>query len=199
MLFASALEQAGLNPIVALPKGHALAGLWLRPDDLASIVIDEAEVLRKQVDLWDLVVIETTYVTSHPAPPLSAALAKGREIIAHEHDENETFVAAVDIRRAPAHSITPLGLQHESVAKGGSLRQRREDPRDPAHDAPIAGPMSEDRRQPPGGDQPPCGVRYTTVFSALSANSPGLRPPRNTRASLTRDGLLRVSTRVPSG
>ena len=120
MLFASAFEQAGLNPIVALSKGHALVGVWLRPDDLASIVIDEAETLRKQVDLRDLVVIETTYVTSHPAPPFSAALAKGREVIAHEYDE--TFAAAVDIRRARAHGITPLGLQQESVAGGGPTK-----------------------------------------------------------------------------
>ena len=47
MLFASAFEQAGFNPIIALPKGHALAGVWLQPEDLSTIVIDEAETLRK--------------------------------------------------------------------------------------------------------------------------------------------------------
>ena len=116
MLFASAFEQAGLNPIVTLPKGHALAGVWLRPEDLSSVVIDEAEILRKRIDLQDLAVIETTYVTSHPAPRFSAAIAKGREIIAPEYDD--TFVGAVDIRRARAHRITPLGLRPQSVAGG---------------------------------------------------------------------------------
>ena len=51
MLFAAAFEQSGLNPIVALPKGHALVGVWLQPESLATIVIDDAETLRKRVDL----------------------------------------------------------------------------------------------------------------------------------------------------
>ncbi len=65
MLFASALEQAGLNPIIALPKGHAVVGVWLQPEELTTIVIDEAETLRKRIQLKELVLIETTYVTSH--------------------------------------------------------------------------------------------------------------------------------------
>ena len=109
MLFASAFEQAGLNPIVALPKGHALAGVWLQPEDLSTIVIDEAETLRKRIDLKELVLIETTCVTSHPAPPFSKALATAGSSI--RVDDDDTFSAAVDIRRARAHSITPLGLK----------------------------------------------------------------------------------------
>ena len=109
MLFASAFEQAGLNPIVALPKGHALAGVWLQPEDLSTIVIDEAETLRKRIDLKELVLIETTCVTSHPAPPFSKALATAGSSIRVDDDDN--FSAAVDIRRARAHSITPLGLK----------------------------------------------------------------------------------------
>ncbi|MGC9329691.1 MAG: DNA helicase, partial [Candidatus Hinthialibacter sp.] len=31
MLFASALEQAGLNPLIVLPRGHAVVGVWLQP------------------------------------------------------------------------------------------------------------------------------------------------------------------------
>ena len=33
MLFASALEQAGLNTLIAMPKGHAVAGVWLQPEE----------------------------------------------------------------------------------------------------------------------------------------------------------------------
>ena len=39
----------------------------------------------------------------------------------------------------------------------------------------------------------------TIVLSSLSASSPSERPPRNSCASATRDGLLSSSTRVPSG
>ena len=117
MLFASAFEQAGLNPIIALPKGHALAGVWLQPEDLSSIVIDEAETLRKRIDLKELLLIETTYVTSHPAPAFSRALAAASGSIRAEHDH--TFTAAVDIRRARAHRITPLSLKSEKSTNGG--------------------------------------------------------------------------------
>ena len=109
MLFASALEQAGLNPIIALPKGHAVAGVWLQPEELATIVIDEAETLRKRIQLKELILIETTYVTSHPAPPFSKAVTAATETIIPDNDA--TFQAAVDIRRARAHRISPLGLK----------------------------------------------------------------------------------------
>lgn len=109
MLFASALEQAGLNPVIALPKGHAVIGVWLQPEELTTIVIDEAETLRKRIQLKELVLIETTYVTSHPAPPFSKAVAAATEVIAP--DKDDTFNSAIDIRRARAHRIAPLGLK----------------------------------------------------------------------------------------
>ncbi len=117
MLFASTLEQAGLNPVVALPEDHALVGVWLQPEELSTVVIDEAETLRKRIDLRELTVIETTCVTSNPAPPFSKSfnLAKGNIL----PESDSTFVAAVDIRRARAHSITPLGLKSEAPAPSG--------------------------------------------------------------------------------
>ncbi len=117
MLFASAFEQAGLNPIIALPKGHALAGVWLQPEDLSSIVIDEAETLRKRIDLKELLLIETTYVTSHPARNFSNSLAAARDCIRDGLDN--TFMAAVDIRRARSHRITPLSLKSGKPAHDG--------------------------------------------------------------------------------
>ena len=115
LLFASALEQAGLNPVVALPKEHALTGVWLQPEDLSSIVVDEAEVLRKRADLDELVLVETTCVTNHPSPPFSRAVKAAMDTLSLEHDE--TFSAAIDIRRARAHRITPLGLTPSDTGK----------------------------------------------------------------------------------
>ena len=117
MLFASAFEQAGLYPIIALPKEHALAGVWLQPEDLSSIVIDEAETLRKRIDLKELLLIETTYVTSHPAGIFSNAIAAARDCI-HE-GLDDTFMAAVDIRRARSHRIKPLSLKSTKSGRGG--------------------------------------------------------------------------------
>lgn len=111
MLFASALEQAGLNPIVAMPKGHAVAGVWLQPEGLATVVINDAETLRKRIQLNELVLIETTLLTSSPAPSFSKAIIAATKTIHADHDD--TFHAAVDIRRARAHRIMPLGLKSE--------------------------------------------------------------------------------------
>ncbi len=108
MLFAAALEQAGLNPVVALPYGHALIGVWLQPEELSSIIVEDAEILRKRAALKELLLIETTLVTSHPAPPMSRAIERAMDTLGEEHDA--TFSAAVDIRRARAHRINPLGL-----------------------------------------------------------------------------------------
>ena len=111
MLFASALEQAGLNPIIAMPVGHAMVGVWLQPEELSTIVIDAAETLRKRYQLKELILIETTLATSRVAPPFSKAIERAMEQVAQERDE--TFLAAVDIRRARAHRILPLGLKAE--------------------------------------------------------------------------------------
>ncbi len=112
MLFSAALEQAGLNPVVALPRGHAVAGVWLQPEELSTIVIDDAETLRKRIQLEELILIETTFVTSHPAPPFSKAVATATESITPERDD--TFHAAVDIRRARSHRIFPLCRKSET-------------------------------------------------------------------------------------
>lgn len=117
LLFASALEQAGLNAIVALPDGHAFVGVWLQPQELNSIVIDEAETLRKRTQINELLLVETTFVTSHPSPPFSKAVAAAQEAITPEKDDS--FRAAIDIRRARAHKITPLGKR--SAPPSGEL------------------------------------------------------------------------------
>lgn len=111
MLLASAFEQIGLNPIIVLPEGHAMVGVWLQPDSLGSIVIDDAEVIRKRIQLKELVLFETTYLTSNPTPSFSKAVAEAVRILIPENDAK--FHAAVDIRRARGHQITPLALKQE--------------------------------------------------------------------------------------
>ena len=117
MLCAAAFEQAGLNPVVALPRGHALAGVWLQPEGLATVMVDEAEILRKRIELHELVLVETTCVTAQPVPSFSMALKAARDSILLEDDH--TFEAAVDIRQARAHRITPLGSRATRPAPDG--------------------------------------------------------------------------------
>lgn len=121
LLLAAGFEQAGLNPIVALLEDHALAGVWLQPEKLASITNDEAEVLRKRFPLNELVLVESTFATAHPALPFSRAVQRAMD---HLKPESEaSFVTAVDIARARAHRISPLGFRAE---RDGSTGARNE-------------------------------------------------------------------------
>ncbi len=120
LLFAAALEQAQLNPLVIITEGHALVGLWLEKEDLSSVVVDEAETLRQRIPLKELILIETTLMTSHPAPPFSRAVQEGIKQVGLDKD-NE-FVAAIDIRRARAHRINPISLKSQvadTIKTGG--------------------------------------------------------------------------------
>lgn len=122
MLFASAFEQAGLNPIVALPRGHALVGVWLQPESLSSIVIQEAEILRKRMQLKELLLIETTLVANRPVQPFSTAIEAATTCI--HPDSDDTFNAAVDIKRARMHRINPIGLTNsEPKIEGPEVEQ----------------------------------------------------------------------------
>jgi len=104
LLFASCLEQSGLNALVIFTKGHAFTGCWLSDDDLSSAVIYDAQALRKRCQLNELIVFETTLCTNKP--PAKFSLAKQE---AEDHLNNDAeFVLAIDIKRARSARIKPL-------------------------------------------------------------------------------------------
>lgn len=116
LLFSAALEQAGLHPIVVFTKGHALAGVWLKPEGFSTTVVDDVTALRKRVRLKELVLFETTLVTQQPPPLFSYAAQLGSQQIAEEKEE--AFELAVDVRRARLQRIKPLASAEASVTIG---------------------------------------------------------------------------------
>ena len=112
LLFAAVFEQAGLRPLIALPKEHAMVGVWLQPEELAAVVVDDAVSLRKRIDLHELLLIETTLATRSPAPLFSHAIDAARHQLRIEDDDS--FVAAIDIRQARMRRIRPLGVSEPS-------------------------------------------------------------------------------------
>ncbi|MGJ7497823.1 DUF3320 domain-containing protein [Variovorax sp. RT4R15] len=106
LMFCSALEQAGLNPLLVFTKGHAFAGVWLKPDQFSTAVVDDVTALRKRIRLKELVVFETTIITQRPAPSFTYATQRGAEQISEAVEE--TFELAIDIRRARMQRIKPL-------------------------------------------------------------------------------------------
>jgi very-short-patch-repair endonuclease len=113
-LFASALEQAGLNPILILSQGHAFVGVWLQPQEFSQLITEEAAAIRKRIELQELVAFETTLVTQSPAAAFSVAVeVTGKRLT------DEEFQMAIDVRRARMRKIRPLGFT-EHVAPAGA-------------------------------------------------------------------------------
>lgn len=108
LLFAAALEQASLNPLVILTKGHAFVGVWLQPTEFSALIMDEAAAIRRRFDLDELIVFETTLVTQENPPSFSQAIAAGYGKLNERLDHE--FEIAVDIRRARMQKIRPLGV-----------------------------------------------------------------------------------------
>lgn len=108
LLFAAVLEQANLNPVLVLTEGHAFVGVWLQPVEFATLVTDEAAALRRRVDVDDLVLFETTLVSTNPPGSFGQAIERARRQIDEASDGR--FRVAVDVRRARMQKIRPLGV-----------------------------------------------------------------------------------------
>ena len=103
LLFAAALEQAGLNPVLLMTKGHAFAGVWLQPQEFSQVLNEDASSVRKRIELQELLVFETTLATQSPAPGFSHAVD-----VAKRQLTDDDFVMAVDLRRARMQKVRPL-------------------------------------------------------------------------------------------
>ncbi len=110
-LFASSLEQAGLNPIIVLTKGHAFVGVWLQPQEFSQLIVSEAAAVRKRIELQELIVFETTLVTQSPPASFSVAINAGNKQL-----RDEDFIMAIDIRRARMRKIRPLGFVDQTTS-----------------------------------------------------------------------------------
>ena len=108
LFYAACLEQAGLNPLVVLMDGHAFAGFWLKDEDFSSPVVDDAQMLRKRLQLQELTLVETTLLTGPSPGRFKQAVEAGARHVAE--DSHEPFEAAIDVKRARTASVRPLDL-----------------------------------------------------------------------------------------
>jgi very-short-patch-repair endonuclease len=108
LLYASCLEQAGLNPLLILTEGHAFVGVWLVDDDFSSLVIDDPQMLRKRVQLEEMVLVETTLLTGSNPARFRQAVAHAKKLI--EEDAAVPFELAIDVHRARSAKVRPLDL-----------------------------------------------------------------------------------------
>ncbi|MDI1349850.1 DUF4011 domain-containing protein [Aquabacterium sp.] len=106
LLFCSAMEQLGLNPLLVFTRGHAFAGVWLKPEEFSTTVVDDVTALRKRIKLKELVLFETTLATQRPTVPFGRATEMGADQVAEGKDD--TFELAIDVRRARLQRIKPI-------------------------------------------------------------------------------------------
>jgi len=104
LLAAACLEQAGLNALVVMVRGHAFTGVWLRDECFPEPAMDDGLRLRKRVDLSELAVFEPTGVTARPPVPFERSVAEARRWL----DADDMFLCAIDVRRARKGRIRPL-------------------------------------------------------------------------------------------
>jgi very-short-patch-repair endonuclease len=116
VLFASCLENMGLNPIVAMTKTHAFAGFWLIDECFPILTNDDPIDLKKRIDSADLVMFETTLVTNDAAVTFNQAIEHAKQLLAEENESD--FVMLIDIKQARARKIKPLAIV-ELLTEGG--------------------------------------------------------------------------------
>lgn len=114
LLFAAALEAAGLHPAVLMFDGHAAVGVWLAKRTFSNAVETDQMEVRKALASREFIAFETTGVSHRPALTLEAAQNVLSIRLAEE--QARAFVAAIDIRRSRSGGITPLA-SHEPIRR----------------------------------------------------------------------------------
>jgi len=151
LLFAAAIEAAGLNSAVLFSEGHSVAGVWLTNKTFPHLVVTDAAEVRKAIAGREFITFETTYITHTPAATFKHAIDAARAITAER--EEEGFVAAIDIARARASQILPLA-SHLKPAADGDIAPAEAGPlplpQTPDFDA-LPGDAAEEKPSTPAG------------------------------------------------
>jgi hypothetical protein len=151
MLFASCLEQTGLNAVVLFQANHAWIACWLADISFPTPAVDDVQAIRKRVQSGELLAIETTLLASGGRVALKAASDAGFE---HLNDEAQ-FRFGIDIKRARERSILPLPSRMTEVPGGPVRRGPAPSPIEAVPPLPplvaVYGPLIEDAPDTPEG------------------------------------------------
>ncbi len=106
LLVCSCLERAGLNPIVMLAGEHAFAGAFLQPERFSTVVVEDAETVRKRGKLFEIAFVDASGLVRPKPPSFKDAIQAARALLKPESDPE--FLCAVDICQARTFGIKPL-------------------------------------------------------------------------------------------
>ena len=145
VLYASCLAAAGLDPVLLLSKGHALAGYWTRsvdtPAELAEPirrpVVDNRNEIAALLAAGALRAVETTYVTVADTPrTFEVAVDAGRALLTDRLGEVEALVNVAAARAAGVRPIPTRRIVNGVV----EIEQPTTTPRSAQPDGPGAPP-----------------------------------------------------------
>ena len=151
LLFASAIEAVGLNPVIIMTQGHCFAGVWLVEKTLKRLIEPDCSEVRKALAARELITFETTLATHRPASPFADATTIAAAATRDAAEAN--FVAAVDIRRARMAQIRPLASHTTGSAADATAETSTGPlPLPPLPDfGDLAAKVSEERPTTPAG------------------------------------------------
>ena len=134
LLFASAIEALGLNPVIVIQQGHCFVGVWTIERTFSNLIEKDVTEVRKALTSRELVLFETTLITYRPAATFDHARDTARMTLAHANDEQ--FCVAIDVRRARMAQIRPLASHTVGTDTAATTLQ--------ATDLPLPPPPSAD-------------------------------------------------------
>jgi len=111
LLFAAAIEQAGLRPIILMHSGHAYVGCWLIEESFPEPACDDLQSVRKRVELEEIVVFESTLCCEGSTADFNHSVSAARQHLS----KDEIFQYAIGIWRSRASGIRPLPISRGNV------------------------------------------------------------------------------------
>lgn len=109
LFFCACLEQAGLNGLIILTRGHAFTGLWLKNESFPLCFVENSLALRKRVELKEIVVFEATTIT-HEVWDFARAAKIGEQKLLEDD-----FVGCIDVKRCRSTNILPLPVSFDGT------------------------------------------------------------------------------------
>ena len=81
LLYSAILELAGLNSLIILIDGHAYLGVWLDDENYPSVLIEDKAYIENKVKNNEIILIETTLITSKASTSFEEAINEGKHNI----------------------------------------------------------------------------------------------------------------------
>ena len=103
LLYASALEAVGLNPILIIKPGHIFAGVWLEEQTFPESVQDDPSLLSKKIaeGVNEMAVVECTAMNAKKSMSFDEASAAAVKKVPEA-------ICIIDVKRSRCSGIRPI-------------------------------------------------------------------------------------------